>query len=257
MLMSDCLTAREDKVGVFQIAILILSVVVLCAMVADTVFVLPQEASNIIGAIDTIVCAVFMVDFFLRFYRADNKWAFLKWGWIDLVASIPNVDVLRWGRLVRVLRIIRLLRAVRSVHKVLTMTFQNKVQGGAVSLALTGFLLIAFSSISILICERQDDANIKTAEDAVWWSITTMTTVGYGDKYPVTTEGRIIGMILMVAGIGIFAGLSGLAASLLLGANESKSVEMEEILIRLDSIETKLDDLNPQRSRSKVRDESR
>ena len=174
-----------------------------------------------------------------------------------MVASIPNVDVLRWGRLVRVLRIIRLLRAVRSVHKVLTMTFQNKVQGGAVSLALTGFLLIAFSSISILICERQDDANIKTPEDAVWWSITTMTTVGYGDKYPVTTEGRIIGMILMVAGIGIFAGLSGLAASLLLGANESKSVEMEEILIRLDSIETKLDDLNPQRSRSKVRDESR
>jgi len=56
-------------------------------------------------------------------------------------------------------------------------------------------------------------ANIKTAGDAIWWSVATITTVGYGDVYPVTTEGRTLAMILMISGIGLFGILSGLAAS--------------------------------------------
>jgi voltage-gated potassium channel len=73
------------------------------------------------------------------------------------------------------------------------------MQGGAVSLALMAFLLATFSSASILVVERQEGAKIKSAEEAIWWSIATMTTVGYGDKYPVTTERRVIGIVLMVA----------------------------------------------------------
>jgi voltage-gated potassium channel len=73
-------------------------------------------------------------------------------------------------------------------------------QTGVMSVILTAFLLIMFCSIGILICEQQDpDANIKTAGDAIWWSVTTITMVGYGDKYPVTAEGRIVAMILMIS----------------------------------------------------------
>jgi voltage-gated potassium channel len=239
--MNDLPSATAAKVGVFQLAILVLTIINLGALIADTTCALPKEVSVIIQRADTAVCLIFLVDFFVRLRHAESKRAFLKWGWIDLLASIPNLELLRWGRFVRVLRVLRLLRGIRSVHKVLTMLFQNKMEGGIVSLGLAAFLLITFASASILTCEQQSDSNIKTAEDAVWWSVTTMTTVGYGDKYPVTTEGRIIGMVLMVAGVGMFCGLSGMVASLFLGGQDRKPSDAKEILARLDQLQAKLD----------------
>ena len=237
-------TGTPADVGIFQIAILVLSLLALAALAADTVRALPPAVHSLIQIFDTAVCVVLLVDFFVRLHHADSKWAFMKWGWIDLIASIPNLDVLRWGRLVRVLRIIRLLRGVRSVHRVLTVVLQNKLQGGAVSLGLMAFLLITFSSVSILICERHDDATIKSAEDAIWWSISTITTVGYGDEYPVTTEGRVVGIVLMICGVGMFAGLSGLVASVFLGGQDRKPIGTQEILARLDLLQVKLDRLS-------------
>lgn len=239
--MNEPQAGKGSQIGVFQMALLAFTIVVLFALVADTVLVLPKEVSDLIHILDTFACAVFFVDFCIRFYQAESKLAFLKWGWIDLIACIPNLEVLRWGRLVRVLRVIRLLRGIRSVQKVLALIFQNRMQGGAASVVFTAFLLVAFSSVSILICERHGDANIKTAEDAVWWSVSTFTTVGYGDKYPVTTEGRMLGMILMVGGVGMFGGISGLAASFFLGGQDRKSAETKEILARLDQLHAKLE----------------
>jgi hypothetical protein len=76
---------------------------ILAALAADTVWILPKEVSNLIQWTDTAVCIVLLTDFLVRLYCAESKRAFMKWGWIDLVASIPSIDVLRWGRVVRVL----------------------------------------------------------------------------------------------------------------------------------------------------------
>lgn len=241
----------EAHVSAFQVALLILTVALLAALAADTIWALPREVSTLIQWADTFVCVVLWVDFLARLRRAESKRAFLKWGWIDLVASIPNVDLLRWGRLVRVLRVIRLLRGLRSLHRVLTLLFQKKLQSGAVSLGLMAFLLVGFASISILVCEWPAEANIKTAEDALWWSIATVTTVGYGDKYPVTSEGRLLGMFLMLAGIGMFAGLSGLVASFFLGQRPQNTSETAEILGRLQALEAQVEVLTRQVSRQR------
>jgi voltage-gated potassium channel len=238
--MKETQVPSGPKVGVFQLALLVFTIVILAALVADTVFVLPGELRDLIHITDTFSCAVFFVDFCVRFTRAPSKMTFMRWGWIDLIACIPNLELFRWGRMVRVLRVIRLLRGIRSLQKILATVFRDRVQGGAASVVLTAFLLVAFSSMSILICERHETANIKTAEDAIWWSVTTFTTVGYGDKYPVTTEGRVLGMILMVAGVGLFGGVSGLAASFFLGHQDRKSPEMAEILIRLEQLQSQL-----------------
>lgn len=112
------------------------------------------------------------------------------------------------------------------------------------SVIFSAILLVGFASASILVFERQPESNIKTAEDALWWSITTITTVGYGDRYPVTTEGRVIGAILMIAGVSMFGCLSGMAASFFLGTHPEKTPELKEVLACLDQLHAKLDALS-------------
>jgi len=244
---------KPEELGVFQIVILVLSFIVLGALVADTAFQLPPEISGVLKKIDTLVCLVFLFDFVVRYREAPSRRAFMKWGWIDLLSSIPNpaglpyLSHLRWGRMVRLFRILRLIRALRATHKVTSLLLKNKFQTGVASVVLTSILLVIFSSLGILICEQADpQANIKTAEDAVWWSVTTITTVGYGDKYPVTTEGRFLAMIVMISGMGLFGGLSGLAASFFIGTKEKGIVaEENKILARLEKLEQKIDRLKP------------
>ncbi len=91
--------------------------------------------------------------------------------------------------------------------------FANKTQGTFASVSIITVLLVIFSSIAILHVEVDPKSNIKTAEDALWWAYVTITTVGYGDRFPVTMEGRAIATILMTAGVGLFGIFSGLLAS--------------------------------------------
>ena len=237
--------SNSEKISFFQIVVLLLSVVVLVALGVDTVCKLPKQVSDLLQTLDTLVCVLLLVDFCVRFYTAESKLAFLKWGWIDLIASIPNLPILRVGRLVRILRIIRLLRAIRATHVVTSVLLKNKLQNGIASVILTAFLLVMFCSLGILICEQQSpDANIKTAGDAIWWSVTTISTVGYGDKYPVTAEGRIVAMVLMISGMGLFGVFSGLSASFFLGSRQQTIVREEsKILARLEKLEEKIDQL--------------
>lgn len=243
--------AHAEELGVFQIIILVLSVLVLGALAINTAFQLPSEISATLQTIDTFVCFVFLFDFILRFHRAESKWRFMRWGWIDLISSIPNLSGLpflshlRWGRLVRLFRIIRLIRALRATHKIANLLLKDEFQSGVAAVVLASILLLIFSSLGILICERSDpNARIKTAGDAVWWSVTTLTTVGYGDVYPVTTAGRCLAIITMIGGMGVFGGLSGLAASFFIGSKE-KGIVVEEnkILARLEHLEKKIDAL--------------
>jgi len=236
---------HHEELGVFQIVILILSFLVLGMLVADTVFSLPPEISAVLRQIDTLICVVFIADVCVRFYRAKSKLAFLRWGWIDMISSIPYLPWVRWGRLVRLLRIIRLIRALRATHKISALLLKNKFQTGVASVILTSILLLVFGSLGILICEQTDpQANIKDANDAVWWSAATITTVGSADKYPVTTEGRFLAMIVMFCGVGLFGGMSGLAVSFFIGTKERTIVaEENKILARLEKLEEKIDRL--------------
>jgi voltage-gated potassium channel len=230
-------------VTVFQLGLLGLSLVAVLALLIDAVAPLPREVSRTIQYGDTAVCLLLFVDLVNRFRKAESKKEFMRLGWIDLVACIPNVDFLRAGRLVRVLRIIRLLRGLRAGRRILQLFRENRPKNALTSALTIMVLLVAFASAGILIAEEGPQSNIKTAEDAIWWSVTTITTVGYGDRYPLTIEGRVIAMALMLCGVGLFGVLSGFVASLLLGKEtvEGNAIQTE-ILERLKRIEEKLDD---------------
>ena len=195
---------NEEKINFLNILIIILSFYVLGSLIAATFFTLPTEISIVLSYIDNLICAVFLIDFIVRYRHAKNKLQFMKWGWIDLVASIPTLDIMRVGRLLRLIRLIRILRAFRSTRHIVLHIFKNKALGTLTTVALIAVLVLLSSSIAILQVETDPNSNIKTAEDAFWWVYVTITTVGYGDKFPVTTEGRIIAAILMTVGVALF-----------------------------------------------------
>lgn len=204
---------KEEKLTFLNLLIIILSFYVLGSLIVDTFFSLPSEIKKILTFIDNIICVVFLYDFIVRFRNSENKLKFMKWGWIDLIASIPTLDFMRAGRLLRLIRLIRILRAFRSTKHIIHHVFKNKIQGTLTSVSLIAVLMLLFSSIAILQFETAPNSNIKTAEDAIWWSYVTITTVGYGDKYPVTTEGRIIAAILMTVGVGLFGTFTAFVSS--------------------------------------------
>jgi len=203
----------KKEISFFNILILVLSLYVLLSLLISTVFQLSGELTVLLNYIDNVICIVFLIDFSIRFKNSENKLEFMKWGWIDLVASIPSVDFLRAGRLLRLIRLLRVFRALKSTKLIYEHINRNKKQSALTSVALISFLMVVFSSIAILQFEKDINSNIKTAEDAIWWSYVTITTVGYGDKFPVTTEGRIIGSILMTTGVGIFGTFTALVSS--------------------------------------------
>jgi len=185
---------------------------------------------------------VFLADFFVRFHRAPSKAKFLKWGWIDFVSSIPTLDLFRVGRVVRIIRIFRILRAFRSTKNLVTYFLQHRKFTSFAAVAATSFCVMVFSAIAVLNFEDLPESNIKNAGDAFWWAFVTMTTVGYGDKYPLTAEGRIIACILMTAGAGLFATLTGLIASLFLQSKTRES-ELQQLACEVRILAQKVDSL--------------
>jgi voltage-gated potassium channel len=212
----------ESKLGYLNILVLILSIYVLGALLVDGIFKLPPEISRVLDLTDNIICGIFFIDFSIRFYKAENKLKFMHWGWIDLISCIPSVDYLRAGRTLRLIRLLRIIRAFRSIKNIVNHIFQNKAKGAITSVSIIAILLVIFSSVGILQVEDDPNSNIKTAEDAIWWAYETITIVGYGDKYPVTTEGRLIAAVLMVAGIGLFGTFTAFVSSWFIADERNK-----------------------------------
>ncbi len=210
-------TNSKNVLGVFNIALFILSIYVLVILVVDNFWVLPTEVSKILFYVDNFICAIFFLDFLYQLIKAPKKLEYLKWGWIDLLSSIPSIDIFRAARIVRIVRVVRVIRAIKSAKIIYQMFFANRRKGAASSIFLFAFTMILFSSILILQFETAPESNIKTAEEAIWWSFVTITTVGYGDFYPITTGGRLLATVLMISGIGIFGTFTGFVSSWLLG----------------------------------------
>lgn len=218
----------DDGLSLINLLVFVLSFYVLGILIVDALIDLPPEVHKLIVYTDYIACSVFFLDFLIRFFRAESKLAYMKWGWIDLLASIPANGVFRLGRIARVVQIIRVIKAYRSISHIVENIFKNHMKGTFTFAVIVAFMLILFSSVLILEVETAPNSNIKTAEDALWWAYVTITTVGYGDLYPVTTEGRIVALVLMTAGVGLFGVFTGYLASWFVEPDKEKEDEMTD-----------------------------
>jgi voltage-gated potassium channel len=233
---------QQRGLSAWQCLMLFLSVYVLVVLLVQTVVALPVEVSRLLDAVDVGVCAIFAADFFLQLKAAKRKWGYLKWGWVDLISSIPNLPFLRIGRLARLVRILRLLRGVRSIRVIVVHLFQNRARGTFVTVAMISFVLVLYSSIVVLNVETGPKATIRTAEDALWWSLSTVTTVGYGDVYPTTPIGRMVAGILMIAGVALFGTFTAVVASFFVQQDiKQEEDKADRILRKLDALSERMD----------------
>lgn len=213
----------------YDLYMLCMSIVAIALLIVDSLTRASPAVTAVLDIADTAVCVVFMLDFIRSFRRApDRTRYFVRGGWLDLISSIPTIGVLRLARLTRIARVIRLLRAVRSLRAIGQIVTRHRRQSALLAATMVSGLFLLFASVAVLQFEQSPESNIRTASDAIWWAFATITTVGYGDRYPLSMEGRVVAGMLMVAGVGLFGALSGLVASWFLHG-DSQQQEAESI----------------------------
>ncbi|MBC8310076.1 MAG: potassium channel family protein [Phycisphaerales bacterium] len=215
----------EEKLHSFDLFVAVTGIIAL-SLLSWRLFLDPTCVTvELIDMFDLGICAIFFWDFLRKLFTAKSKIKYLlTWGPIDLLASVPAaqfantriIHTLHWPHLFRIMQGIR---AIKVIHAIVHAVRKNK----RTAMVVTG-IVIAESTIvgccfAVLHFESQDPtANITSAADVLWWSVVTMSTVGYGDFYPVTVGGRFMAVLLMFVGIGLFAMLAGVFADTLRSA---------------------------------------
>jgi len=235
--------------GPYELYMLSLSVFSIGVLAADTLLPLPDAIKDVLEYTDTALCLLFFADFIRSVVKAPDRMRYLvRAGWLDFASSIPAIDALRLGRLSRIARIVRLLRAMRSARTIDTIVSHHRKESALLATGTVSILLVVFGSIAILQFETSPEANITTGGDALWWAFATITTVGYGDHYPVTLAGRLVASVLMAAGLGLFGTVSGLAASWFLNAsNDSEASQISALAKEVTQLRTMLEATLPTR----------
>jgi len=199
-----------------------------------------DNLDTVILAMNGLLSLIFLADFTYRLLTAESKSGYFvrQFGWADLLASLPfpQVKVLRLFRLVRVVRLLR----KNGVTRILRTLLEDRAGSALLTLVMMGILVLEFGSLGILHIEQyQDGANITTASDALWYVIVTISTVGYGDRFPVTNDGRLVGTLIIVIGVGIFGTFTGYLANLFLAPKKSK----RESVAAIDAAQIQVDRL--------------
>jgi voltage-gated potassium channel len=247
---------REKDTRRVTYVIFITSVSILALLVAMFYYVLRDvEIKQVLLVLDTVYTLIFFFDFILRYRVVEDKRRYmLIRGWLDLITTIPGIPALR---------IIRSVLTILGSRSFLSVTPKEISQDARDNLAQSvlyitvsiGLLVITVGSIGIVLVEADaPGANIITGYDAVWWSLVTVSTVGYGDEYPVTGMGRIIGVFMIVVGVALFTTTTSYLASSFTdrGAQKQRQQQidlarkneerLEELLQRLMDLEEKIAD---------------
>lgn len=172
---------------------------------------------------DAILTIIFVADLIRRLVVADSARRYLGpgWGWLDFLAAFPILRILRLVRIVRMIRVMQRLGGPLNAFKAF---FSNRAAGGLLSVLLMSLLVMEFGALLMLMVERgAPGATIENAEDAIWYVLVTMSTVGYGDTYPVTDAGRIIGSLIIIVGVGVFGTLTGFLANAFLSPSQASA----------------------------------
>lgn len=231
----------ELKNPAWELFILALSALSIANLVIS--FAAANEViTDIVFIVDLGLSAIFLADFSYRLLTSTSKRTYLirQGGWLDFVGSLP-LPGLRIARLFRMARVTLLVRRFGLGN--IWRGFRSNLASSTLLVALLLVIfLLEFGAIGVAKAEAgAPDANIRTAQDAIWWGYVTMTTVGYGDRFPTTTDGRIVGVFVMTLGIAMLGVLTGFLANVFLSPRKTRReeprAEQSDVSSRLGELE--------------------
>ncbi|MCM1298733.1 MAG: ion transporter [Firmicutes bacterium] len=239
----------SKAVDIFLICLIVLNVIM---VIADT-FTLKNSIKNVMTILETVSVVIFSAEYILRLWTAnfiypDRKpiWACFRYAvsfqaLIDLISLLPfylpfvfpvNLMILRTFRLFRLLRLIKVNRYTHALTTVITV-FKNKAHQ-LISSTMIVLVLMIMSSVLIYNLEHEAQPDVfQNAFSGLWWSIATLTTVGYGDIYPITVGGKIFSAIIALLGIGMVAVPTGIITS---GFSEQINKEQNSANVKQDDL---------------------
>jgi voltage-gated potassium channel len=225
----------------FDIVLLVLSLYVVVELYLGTVIDYTPAIEDFTYYADLVICAIFLLDFFIGLFKADDKLLFIKYHWIDFVSSIPMVGALRVGRLVKVFRILRVVRSAKYMFKF----FNAKDSFSSLkNMVMLTVVIIFLFSFSIYHSEHMINPQIATIGDAIWW--TTITTISVGflqDISPISVEGKLISVVLLLLGMVIFSTLIGSVTDFFI-EDEDINENVKEVSEKVDDLTEKLNEMN-------------
>ena len=215
---------------VFELTIQFLIVVSLFTFSVDTLPDLDSETKQLLRNIEIITVGIFTAEYLLRLYVAEVKrwFMFSFFGIVDLLAIVPfylstgldlrSIRIVRLLRLIRIFKLFRYSRAIKRFHRAVVIAKEELILFGFVAL-----IVLYLSAVGIYYFENaaQPD-NFKSVLHSLWWAVTTLTTVGYGDMYPITAGGKFFTFLVLMLGLGVVAVPTGLLASALSQARDEE-----------------------------------
>ena len=203
------------------------------AIMAMETFSLPDDWIHLLFLADVSLSVIFVIEYVLRILTAENKRAYVTsfYGLIDLVALLPLLvhaaASLRVLRLLRVLRVLRLLKVTRYTNAIdrYKLALKSVVAEATLFSSVAAIFIISFAFLIYEVEHKSQPELYRNIFDSIWWAVISLTSVGYGDVYPVTAAGRMLTLAMVLTGMGIVAVPTALLASALSRAHNDGAVE--------------------------------
>ncbi len=224
------------------IPLLLLAVALIPILLLPVIIDLPPSIDATLAAIGWFIWAAFAVELAVNVYLTEHRTRYLLTHWFDVaLVALPFLRPLRIVRSARLLRLFGVVRVLAAGAR-LAHTLREILTMHSLHYLLTVALILTVAAAAAHF-ERDAGGTIQDFPDALWWAVTTVTTVGYGDTYPVTGEGRGVGVFLMLVGIGVFGTLTASVAAFFVASAEREStVTIDDLMAEIRRLHDRLDE---------------
>lgn len=205
---------EDPKLSILELIILSLTVYTIFSIIVQLLIPVSTEMQKLFNMFEWICSGLFLFEWFYRFKNSQEKKKFILKNSLDFIASLP-IGFLAGFKALRLLKIFQIVKLFGSVSRFKHYINVNKVHVFKLIL-FSGFVLLTMISPIMILYFEESTGNINTADDCLWYTFTTITSIGYGNVYCITPGGRITTVIMTIIGMGLFSLFSGLVINFIL-----------------------------------------